>query len=210
MAVFKRLSLLHRLKVKLVIKYTLLVSLLLGGASPVVGQTVIQGDSLFRELQIGQSSLEQVKTHLGRRYRAEKVISKSTGKLRSGGCITIKEVTGVSLHYRKQGLICYVNTTKRRSGLASIEFDTTANVSSARGIHPGKHRFSDVLAAYGPINFEKLDNSLPKVQEVSRDGEQWYTVLVFPTISFISPGRKQPGENLLLRPVTGIWLENEY
>jgi hypothetical protein len=191
-------------------KYILLVFLAIGGVSQALGQTVIQGDSLFIGLRVGQSSLAQVTTQLGSHYRSEKIISESTGKLRSGGCITIKQVTGVSLHYRKQGLVCYVNTTKRHSGLGLIVFDSTANVSSAKGIQPGKHRFSDVIAQYGPIDFEKKDNSLPAAQEISTDGEHWYTVLVFPTIRFISPGRKQPGENLLLRPVTGIWLENQY
>lgn len=192
------------------IKYILLALLIIVRLSQALGQTVIQGDSLFRGLRVGQSSLEQVTTQLGSRYRAEKIISESTGKLRSGGCITIKQVTGVSLRYRKYGLVCHVNTTKRHSGLKLIEFDSTANVSSAKGIQPGKHRFSDVIAQYGPIDFEKRDNSIPAVLEISNDREHWYTVLVFPTIRFISPGRKQPGENLLLRPVTGIWLENQY
>jgi len=160
-------------------------------------------------LQIGQSSLEQVIAKLGSHYRAEKIIGESTGKLRSGGCITIKQVTGTSLHYSKQGLVCYVNTTKRHRGMALIAFDSTANISSAKGIQPGKHRFKDVIVLYGPIDFEKKDNSLPAAQEISNDGEHWYTVLIFPTICFISPGKKQPGENLLLRPITGIWLEND-
>lgn len=85
-------------------KYIILAFLAIGGVSRVFGQTVIQGDSLFVGLRVGQSSLEQVTTQLGRQYRAEKIISESTGKLRSGGCITIKQVTGVSLHYRKQGM----------------------------------------------------------------------------------------------------------
>ena len=190
-------------------KYYLLALLAVEWA-PAQGQTVIQGDSLYVGLRVGQSSREQVIAQLGRRYREEKIISESTGKLRSGGCITIKRETGVSLHYRQQGLVCYVNTTKRRPGLALIAFDSTANISSAKGIQPGKHRFGDVVAQYGPIDFEKKDNSLPAAQEISLDGEHWYTVLVFPTISFISRGQKQPGENLLLRPITGIWLENEY
>jgi hypothetical protein len=189
-------------------KYLFLAFLTIGWAQ-LWGQTVIQGDSLFIGLQIGQSSMEQVKAQLGHRYKAEKIISESTGKLRSGGCITIKKVTGTSLYYRKQGLVCYVNTTKRHRGLALIAFDSTANVSSAKGIKPGKHRFGDVIARYGPIDFDKRNNSLPAAQEISNDGEHWYTVLVFPTIRFISPGKKQPGENLLLRPITGIWLEND-
>lgn len=190
-------------------KYYLLALLAVGWA-PVRGQTVIQGDSLFLGLRVGKSSQEQVTAQLGSRYRAKKIISESTGKLRSGGCITIKRETGVSLLYRKQGMVCYVNTTKRRPGLALITFDSTAKVASAKGIQPGKHRFGDVVAQYGPIDFEKKDNSLPVAQEISLDGEHWYTVLVFPTIRFISRGKKQPGENLLLRPITGIWLENEY
>ena len=189
-------------------KYFLLALLTIGWV-PAWGQTVIQGDSLFMGLQIGQSSVEQVITKLGSHYRSEKIIGESTGKLRSGGCITIKQEIGVSLHYRKQGLVCYVNTTKRHRGLAGIAFDSTANVSSAKGIQPGKHRFGDVIERYGPIDFEKKDNSLPAAQEISNDGEHWYTVLVFPTIRFISRGKKQPGENLLLRPITGIWLEND-
>ena len=190
-------------------KYFILVFLIIRWV-PSWGQTVIQGDSLFLGLQIGQSSLEQVTAKLGSHYRAEKIIGESTGKLRSGGCITIKKEIGVALHYSKQGLVCYVNTTKRHSGLAGIAFDSTANVSSAKGIMPGKHRFGDVIARYGPIDFDKRDNSLPAAQEISNDGEHWYTVLVFPTIRFISPGKKQAGENLLLRPITGIWLENDY
>lgn len=190
-------------------KYFIFVFILIGWVSS-WGQTVIQGDSLFMGLQIGQSSMEQVKAQLGHHYKAEKIISEGTGKLRSGGCITIKQVTGMSLQYRKQGLVCYVNTTKRHSGLTGIAFDSTANVSSAKGIMPGKHRFGDVIARYGPIDFDKRDNSLPAAQEISNDGEHWYTVLVFPTIRFISPGKKQAGENLLLRPITGIWLENDY
>ncbi|MGY3089270.1 hypothetical protein ACVWYF_002310 [Hymenobacter sp. UYAg731] len=190
-------------------KYFLLALLTIGWV-PACGQTVIQGDSLFQGLQIGQSSLEQVITKLGSHYRAEKIIGESTGKLRSGGCMTIKQEIGVSLQYLEQGLVCYVNTTKRHHGMALIAFDSTANVSSAKGIQPGKHRFGDVIARYCPINFEKKDNSLPAAQEISNDGEHWYTVLVFPTIRFISPGKKQPGENLLLRPITGIWLENDY
>ena len=78
-------------------KYFLLALLIIGWV-PVWGQTVIQGDSSFLGLQIGQSSLEQVIAKLGHRYKAEKIISESTGKLRSGGCITIKQVTGMSLH----------------------------------------------------------------------------------------------------------------
>lgn len=189
-------------------KYFILVFLIIG-CVPSWAQTVIQGDSLFMGLQIGQSSMEQVKAQLGHRYKAEKIISESTGKSRSGGCITIKKVTGMSLHYRKQGLVCYVNTTKRHQGLALIVFDSTANVSSAKGIKPGKHRFGDVIARYGPIDFDKRNNSLPAAQEISNDGEHWYTVLAFPTISFISPGKKQLNENLLLRQITGIWLEND-
>ena len=189
-------------------KYFLLALLTIGYA-PLWAQTVIQGDSVFMGLQIGQSSIEQVTSQLGSNYRAEKIIGESTGKLRSGGCITIKQVIGTSLRYRKQGLVCYVNTTKRHRGLALIAFDSTANVSSAKGIQPGKHRFEDVIARYGPIDFDKKDNSLPAAQEISNDGEHWYTVLVFPTIRFISPGKKQPGENLLLRPISGIWLEND-
>lgn len=194
------------------IKYSLLTFLLMGTVSHVLGQTVIQGDSMFLGLQFRKSSLEQVKAQLGNRYRAKKIVSVGTGKTRDGYCIRIKRETGVSMHYRKQGLICYINTTttKWRQGLALIAFDSTANVSSARGIQPGKHRFSDVIAQYGPIDFDKKDTSLPAVQEISSDGEHWYTVLVFPNIRFISPGKKQPGENLLLRPVTGIWLEKEY
>ncbi len=96
-------------------------------------------------LQIGKSSLARVKSRLGRDFQPEKIISESTGMLRSGGCITIKEETGVSLHYRKQGLICHVITAKEDRGLGLIEFDSTANVSSARGIQPGKHRFSDLF-----------------------------------------------------------------
>ncbi|UOQ71458.1 hypothetical protein [Hymenobacter cellulosilyticus] len=193
-------------------KYILLASLAIGGVSQALGQTVIQGDSMFLGLQIRKSSVAQVKAQLGNRYRAEKIVSVGTEKTRDGQCITTKRVTGVSMHFRKQGLICFVNTntTKWRQGLALIEFDSTANVSSAKGIQPGKHRFSDVIAQYGPIDFDKKDNSLPAAQEISNDGEHWYTVLVFPTIRFISPGKKQPGENLLLRPVTGIWLENQY
>lgn len=190
-------------------KYALLAVLALGWATA-QGQTVIQGDSLFRGLRIGQSSLEQVTAQLGRHYRAEKIIGQSLAKLRSGGCVTIKREIGVSLHYRTQGMVCYVNTTKRHRGLAGITFDSTAKVCSAKGIQPGKYRFADVIARYGPIDFEKKDNSLPAVQEICNDGEQWYTVLVFPTIRFISLGEKRPGENLLLRPISGIWLENDY
>jgi hypothetical protein len=67
-----------------------------------------------------------------------------------------------------------------------------------------------VIARYGPVDFEAKNRSLPEMLVMSRDrGKHWYTVLVFPTISFISPGKRKPGEDLLLRPVTGIWLENQ-
>ena len=190
------------------LKYYLLFLFLASSRLPVLGQTVIQGDSLFLGLQIGLSSLEQVTAQLGDPYRAEKIISEGTAKLRGGSCVPIRRVTGVSLRYPAQGLICYVNTTKQRPGLELVAFDSTAQVSSARGIQPGKHRFSDVIARYGAVDFNKKDNTLPAAWEISNDGKQWYTVLVFPTIRFISPGKRQPGEDLLRRPVTGIWLEN--
>lgn len=189
------------------LRFYLLFLLLASSRLPVLGQTVIQGDSLFLGLQIGESSLAQVTAQLGEPYRVENIISEGTAKLRDGGCIRTERVTGVSLHYPTRGVVCYVNTTKHRPGLALVAFDSTAKVLSARGIRPGKHRFSDVIARYGPIDFNKKDNTLPAAWEISNDGEQWYTVLVFPTIRFISPGKKQPGEDLLRRPVTGIWLE---
>lgn len=193
-------------------KHSLFLSLLIGSVTQAVGQTVIQGDTLFLDLQIRKSSTKEVKAQLGHRYRAEKTVSVGTALTTDGTCITTKTVTGISLRYPARGLTCYINTntTKRRMGLALIAFDSTANVSSAKGIQPGKHRFSDVLAQYGPIDFEKKDNSLPAAREMSNEEGQWFTVLVFPTIRFISSGRKQSGENLLLRPVTGIWLENQY
>ncbi|NVO86751.1 MULTISPECIES: hypothetical protein [Hymenobacter] len=189
-------------------QYILLASLLIGGVSPTLGQVVIQGDSTFLGLRIGKSSGEQVKAQLGNRYRSEKLIHVLTVSTRDGSHNTLKRETGVIMHYRKQGLICYINTisSQRRMGLIRIEFDATAKVSSAKGIQPGKHQFSDVIAQYGPVDVEGTDYALPTVREISRDGKQWYTVLAYPSISFVSLGKKEPGENLLARPVTGIWL----
>lgn len=190
------------------LKYYLLFVLLASGRLPGLGQTLIQGDTLFRGLQLGACSLERVQARLGAPSRAEQIINVGSAKLRSGGCIPIQRVSGVSLHYPAQGLICYVNTSRHSPPeLAQLVFDSTAQVSSARGVQPGKHRFRDVIARYGPIDFDKKDNTLPAVWEIADESEQWYTVLVFPTIRFVSPGRRQPGEDLLCRPITGIWLE---
>ncbi|SET50760.1 hypothetical protein SAMN04487998_2052 [Hymenobacter actinosclerus] len=90
------------------------------------------------------------------------------------------------MKYAKKGITVYVAKNERRSErndvVEGIDFDNNSAIRSAKGIQPGQHTFADVLARYGPIDFDNKDNTTPKVQESSDDGENWFTSLVFPTI----------------------------
>lgn len=63
------------------------------------------------------------------------------------------------MNYRKMGVTCYVGKNERNKNsfdkLSGIDFDSTANIQSAKGIQPGKHTFADVIERYGPIDFDK-------------------------------------------------------
>ena len=182
-------------------------------ASVANGQTVLQGDSLYQGIQPGQSSEQEVVARLGRQYKARDILGTYTATLRSGGCVSGTYVASVAMHYPKKGITCYVPRNSRRRARAQavggIDFDSTARVQSVKGIQPGRHTFADVVARYGPVDFDKKDNSTPKVEQSSDDGENWMTSIVFPTISFRSAGKRQPGENLLLRRVEIIRLSVE-
>lgn len=172
-------------------------------------QTVLQGDSLYRGLQIGKATFEDIKRVMGSGYNTEDIIGESNGLLRDGRCIIIRRVIGQKVFYRKRGVTFYVRSNSKREWLAGIDFNSNSTVQSSKGIMPGRHTFADVVACYGSVDFNKKENEEPQLEESCEDGEQWMTSIVFPSISFRSVGKRQPGENILLRRIEIIRLANE-
>ncbi|MBG8553791.1 hypothetical protein I5L79_09545 [Hymenobacter sp. BT594] len=190
-------------------KWIILTVLLWVSGATAHGQTVLQGDSLYRGLQVGKSTFEDIKRVMGSDYKAEKITGESTGKLRDGRCVTIRRVIGQKVYYRKQGVTFYIRSNSRQEWLGGIDFNSRCTVQSSQGIMPGHHTFADVIASYGPIDFDKKDNTTPKLEQSSDDGENWMTSIVFPNVSFRSVGKRQPGENILLRRIEIIRLASE-
>lgn len=189
----------------------LVVLAVMGCCNAAAGQSVIQGDSVFLGVQPGKSSERKARARLGSNYRVEEIMGTVTAKLRDGGCVSSEYVAAVAMKYDKKGITVYVAKNERRPEknniVEGLDFDANSTIQSAKGIRPGQHTFADVIARYGSIDFDKKDNTTPKVQESSDDGEHWFTSLVFPTIQFRSAGPRQSGENLLLREVEVIRLE---
>ncbi|RSK43556.1 hypothetical protein [Hymenobacter perfusus] len=187
----------------------LLLLLFTAFATTANGQTVLQGDSLYRGLQVGKSTFDDIRRVMGSGYKAEEIIGESNALLRDGRCVIIRRVIGQKVYYRKQGVIFYIRSNPKREWLAGIDFSSSATVQSSQGITPGHHTFADVIAHYGPVDFDKKDNEEPRLEESSDDGEQWMTSIVFPNVSFRSVGKRQPGENILLRRIEVIRLASE-
>ena len=173
------------------------------------GQTILQGDSLYRGLQVGKSTFKDIREVMGSGYKSKNIIGMSTGKQRDGGCVTFKRVIGREIYYPKQGVTFYIRSNSRREWLGGIDFDARSTVQSGHGIRPGKNTFADVIARYGPVDFDKKDTTTPKLEQSSDDGENWMTSIIFPTVSFRSTGKYQTGENILLRKIAVIRLVNE-
>lgn len=190
-------------------KCIVLIALLWVSATTVNGQIVLQGDSLYRGLQVGKSTFDDVRRVMGSGYKAEEILGESTAKLRDGGCITLKRVIGRKVYYRKQGVTFYIRSNPRREWLTGIDFNSKCAVQSCKGIAPGNYTFADVIVRYGPVDFDNKDNEEPKLEESSDDGEHWMTSIVFPSISFRSVGKRQPSENILLRRIEIIRLADE-
>lgn len=196
----------------MMLKLVTAIGLSLGAGTGAIAQTVIQGDSLYRGLQVGRATRAQVVARLGRDYTSRELTGEALAKMSNGVCVPRKYAAGVELRYPKPGVTCRISY--RDQQLGEIVFDSTARVVSAKGIQPGRHRFADVARCYGGLDLNTIRNTLPTMQEVTQReaGEEEgrsFVVLIYPTITFVSPGRRQPGENLSQRVVTQIWLRNE-
>lgn len=184
------------------VKALLLGLLLLVYAVSAGAQTVLQGDSIYRGLQVGKSNSDDVQKNLGRRYKSEKIIGKSTAMAVGGGCITREVLLSVLMQYHQQGITAKISKNIRRKNvLEELDFDVNSDIETVKGIQPNIHTFADVIARYGLIDFDEKSNSAPRLVKYSDN-----VSLVFPKIQFISLGVFKEEENILLRKVETIRL----
>jgi len=177
-------------------------------ANSLLAQNVLQGDSSYLGVQCYQADRKLVSKKLGYHYRKKKLMSHYTAKLRGGGCISGVSVYGTACFYKKKGVILEFREKRHNEILEKIHFVAPSTITSSRGITRGVASFADVVDSYGTINFDKKDNALPSMQEVTgNQGQVWYTSLCYPGIRFLSIGRRKPGEDILRRKVDEIWLE---
>ncbi|WP_126546806.1 hypothetical protein [Hymenobacter amundsenii] len=183
-------------------KVLFLCLLLLTYAASTGAQTVLQGDSIYRGLQVGKSNLDDVQKNIGRRYKSEKIVGKSTAMAIGGGCITKEVLLSVLMQYHQRGITAHISKNiRRKNKLEELDFNVNSNIQSAKGIQPDIHTFADVIARYGLIDFDEKSNSAPKLVKYSNS-----VSLIYPKIQFISYGASKAEENVLLRKVEIIKL----
>jgi hypothetical protein len=169
-------------------------------------QTVIQGDSLYRGLQVGNATQAQVVAQLGAEYKATKIKGRYAAKLRSGEGVSGTFVRTLAYYYPQLRMTCYVDNADKH--LQRMVFDASSAVVSMRGIRPGEAQFADVVARYGSVSEERQgSHDQPYIWEYALGQRHWYTVLVYPHISFVSKGQRRTGEDLMQRQVDQIWLQ---
>ena len=167
-------------------------------------QRAISNDSIYHDLKVCESPLSKVIEQLGPPSYQKETMGTRNSKYSNGTCVTSQFVYGYALFYRKTHVVVYVN--KRHDWVEEIHFGTSSSFISVKGNQAQKSSFADVLAEYGGIDFDKRNNDFPKLQQESTSGK-WVTKLMYPGISFVSFGKRQPLENLIIRKVDEIWLE---
>ena len=77
------------------------------------GQTVLQGDSLYRGLQVGKSTFEDIKRVMGSGYKKGKMIRQFHAKWRDGGAGTYQVIYGYTLEYKRDGIQFAIKTAEK-------------------------------------------------------------------------------------------------
>jgi len=182
------------------------------------GQTVLQGDSLYRGLQVGKSGLADVDSILGRNYVSRKRLGWLSGvNFSQNGIITTRHnyIYGYTLTYKKLDVKIRIKTAGKAAQLkpiTDIEFGPNSNVGTSKGIQTSKNNFAEVISLYGPL--DSIDSRISRVyihQWVSTDRKNKllkrnYTILHYPGISFVSYKKWEKSKGVHTYRVDEIWL----
>ncbi|MCB2377191.1 hypothetical protein LGH70_06330 [Hymenobacter sp. BT635] len=191
------------------IKYGLLGSLLVSGSLTAAGQQVLQGDSVYQNLQTNKSSLADIKRVMGWPSSKKKLVNIKYGHFREGGSFTSKSLVGYTFSYKRRGVNFTVEEETHK--LSRIAFRPAAAIVTAKGIQPGKSTFADVVAAYGAIDVNKDLREPPYIYQARIDRhtkkERWITVLRYQGIRFVSYGKLEPKVDFSPRRVDEIQLD---
>ncbi|RSK24718.1 hypothetical protein [Hymenobacter metallilatus] len=178
------------------------------------GQTVLQGDSLYRGLQIGRSTFKDIRRVMGNGYKRGKMIRQFHVKWRVGSAGSYQVVYGYTLEYQKAGVQFAIETTEKpedQQTITGIQFRSKASIITSKGISP-TNTFADVISQYGPLDTTQTRRTIPYVYGWSVDRgektEKRYTILRYGNgIRFVSYGPMNKAENLNMRRVDEIWLD---
>ncbi|MBD2716241.1 hypothetical protein KBK19_14460 [Microvirga sp. STR05] len=178
------------------------------------GQTVLQGDSLYRGLQVGKSTLEDIRRIMGSSYRKGKMIRQFHAKWRDGGTGSYQVIYGYILEYQRDGVQFAIETAEKPEGqqtISGIQFRPKSSITTFKGISPA-NTFADVISRYGPLDTTQTRRVIPYVYGWSVDRgektEKRYTILRYGNgIRFVSYGPRNEAENLNVRRVDEIWLD---
>lgn len=178
------------------------------------GQTVLQGDSVYRSLQVGKSTFEDIRRVMGNGYRKGKMIRQFHVKWRDGGAGSYQVIYGYTLEYKRDGVQFAIKTeekTKDQQTITGIRFRPKASITTFKGVSPAD-TFADVFSRYGPLDTTQNRRVIPYAYGWSVDRgektEKRYTILRYGNgIRFVSYGPRNKAENLNIRRVDEIWLD---
>ncbi|MET4105221.1 hypothetical protein [Hymenobacter sp. UYP22] len=178
------------------------------------GQTVLQGDSLYRGLQVGKSTFKDIKRVMGSGYRKGKMIRHFHALWRNGSAGWYQIEYGYTLEYKKAGVQFAIETAKKpenQQTITGIHFRKKASVVTAKGVSP-PNTFADVFSRYGPLDTTQSRRVIPYAYGWSADRggkkEKRYTILRYGNgMRFVSYGPRSEAENLNTRRVDEIWLD---
>lgn len=77
------------------------------------GQTILQGDSLYRGLQVGKSTFEDIRRGMGSGYKKGEMIRRFHAKWRDGGAGSYQVTYGYTLQYKREGVQFAIETAKK-------------------------------------------------------------------------------------------------
>ncbi|TGE06257.1 hypothetical protein [Hymenobacter fodinae] len=198
----------------MLIKQLLKFFLLLLCASPAIGQTVIQGDSVFQGLQVGKSTLNDVRRVMGNGYKKGEMIRRFHVKWSDDRPGSYQVVYGYTLAYKRAGVEFAIETEnkpKDQQSITSIKFRSKASIVTSKGIYPS-NTFADVINRYGPLDTARSNRNIPYVYgwriDRGQKTEKRYTIIQYTKgIRFVSYGSRNEAENLNIRRVDEIWLD---
>jgi hypothetical protein len=182
--------------------------------SPVVGQTILQGDSVFQGLQVGKSTFDDVRRVMGNDYKKEDMIRRFHVKWHDDRAGSYRVVYGYTLEYKKAGVQFAIETKKKpkdQQSITSIKFRPKASIVTSKGICPS-NTFADVINRYGPLDTTRSKRDIPYVYswriDKGQKTEKRYTIIRYSKgIRFVSYGSRDEAENLNIRRVDEIWLD---